>query len=424
MHGITSTFMAFLCTFLKAESLLVHGQTNGTSASNGHSDPDVYKQLLQLETDLSSIKKDQEQQAQKQTLLEEEIKSLRQWNQTAQIKISLLESENKNLKERLQNKNSSSTLLKQNLTTSEDLGKLENILKFEIEQTVRDSEEKIMKNVSATIKDLELRDRYLSLSLLDVHSNMSILDYTLSKLKQQQKTNEEQQNMIIQNLTFSLLDVHNNTAGLSTSFFSLGTQQKQMKSEIQMRTNSQQNDITKLNDTINHLKNCSVENHAYVKPEKSNQTVVIVALDAQKQQMKSEIQALTKSQQNEITQLNNTIIHFKNRVQSNVAFTAGILGETNGQHTYASGDIVKFPKFIYQVGGGYNPTTGVFTAPKTGLYIIFCTNVAAHQQSASNLVVHQLQVGDRVWIQVYDGGHLYSNIPDTTLSVVMINGSD
>ncbi|XP_062567533.1 adiponectin-like [Saccostrea cucullata] len=169
--------------------------------------------------------------------------------------------------------------------------------------------------------------------------------------------------------------------------------------------------------------------------------------------MKSEIQALTKSQQNEITQLNNTINHFKNRVQSNVAFTAGILGETNGQHTYASGDIVKFPKFIYQVGGGYNPTTGVFTAPKTGLYIIFCTNVAAHQQvfytqimingspkagvlayvhptsayihqSASNLVVHQLQVGDRVWIQVYDGGHLYSNIPDTTLSVVMINGSD
>ncbi|XP_062586827.1 uncharacterized protein LOC134248444, partial [Saccostrea cucullata] len=106
-------------------------------------------------------------------------------------------------------------------------------------------------------------------------------------------------------------------------------------------------------------------------------------------------------------------------VQTNVAFTAGILGETSGQHTYTG--TVKFPTVIYQVGGGYNPTTGVFTAPKAGLYLIFCTNVAYNDeyfwtrimingsvkagvmgfigsssmivnQSASNLVVHQLQV--------------------------------
>ncbi|XP_062606553.1 complement C1q and tumor necrosis factor-related protein 9-like [Saccostrea cucullata] len=170
--------------------------------------------------------------------------------------------------------------------------------------------------------------------------------------------------------------------------------------------------------------------------------------------MKSEIQMLTSSQQNDITKMNDTIIHLKNRVQSGVqsrvAFTAGILGEISGKHIYTG--TVKFPKVIYQVGGGYNPTTGIFTAPKAGLYLIFCTTVAYdHEafwtkimvkgsvkagvmawtassftvyQSASNLVVHQLQVGDRVWIEVEYGSHLYSYFPDTTFSVVMINGSE
>ncbi|XP_062606526.1 EMILIN-1-like [Saccostrea cucullata] len=240
------------------------------------------------------------------------------------------------------------------MSTSEDIKSLEDILTFEIEQTIRDSEEKMMKNVCAKITDLELRDRYLSLSLLDVH---------------------------------------NNTARLSSSLSSLEAQQKQMKSEIQTLTNSQQHDITKLNDTITHL---------------------------------------------------------KNRVQSRVAFTAGILEEYDKHHTYTG--TVKFAKVIYQVGGGYNPTTGVFTAPKAGLYLIFCTNVAYNHetfwtrimingsskagvmayvsgsanvfQSASNLVVHQLQVGDRVWIEVHEGSHLYSVFPETTFSVIMINGSD
>ncbi|XP_061184876.1 uncharacterized protein LOC133192886 [Saccostrea echinata] len=401
MHLIKTTFVVLLCTFLKAEGLLFHGQTNATSASNGHSDPDVYKQLLHLETVLNSIMMDQKQQAQKfeqkQNLLEGEIQMLKQWNRTAQMKISLLESENKILKERLDklisssnpsqddiclneklnNLNSTSTfllqeniilkdqikilnstsmLIQQNLTTSGDQQRLGNNLTFEIEQMVREREQKMMKNMSATIKDLELRDRYLSLSLLDVH---------------------------------------NNTAELSSSLLSLDVQQNQMKNEIQAMTNSQQNDIAKLNDTI---------------------------------------------------------IRLKNRVQSNVAFTAGILGEETKQHTYTVGDTVKFPQVIYQVGGGYNPTTGVFTAPKAGLYLIFGTSVAGYHEtfwtkimingsakpgvmaylngsvtvylSASNLVVHQLQVGDKVWIQVRKGSHLYSYTPDTTFSVVMINGSD
>jgi hypothetical protein len=132
---------------------------------------------------------------------------------------------------------------------------------------------------------------------------------------------------------------------------------------------------------------------------------------------------------------------------SKVAFTAG----APIRHTYTAGQTVIFNKVIYQVGGGYSPTTGVFTAPTDGLYLIFCTVVADYQQSfwakimingsvkvgvmaynyrsidiyqsASNFVVHHLQKGERVWVQLDTGHSLYSGIPDSTFSVTLINGS-
>lgn len=101
------------------------------------------------------------------------------------------------------------------------------------------------------------------------------------------------------------------------------------------------------------------------------------------------------------------------------------------------------------MGGGYDISTGIFTTPRAGLYIIFSTIVAARSesfwsrivingsmkvgimalddsgnnlyQSASNLIVQQLQVGDRVWIQLYAGQNLYSGVSETSFSMFMIN---
>ncbi|XP_048774842.2 complement C1q-like protein 3 [Ostrea edulis] len=206
-------------------------------------------------------------------------------------------------------------------------------------------------NMSPTIKDLQVRDRYLSLSVLDVH---------------------------------------NETATLKSS---LEEHQKSTKLQIQNSSLSMYNEITKVNDSLSNLRRACTG--------------------------------------------------------SNVAFTAGAHGLRD---KYTVGQTVIFGRVVYQVGGGYNPTTGVFTAPKAGLYLIFCTVVANYghtfwttikingstktgvmaynpeslniYQSASNLVVYHLEAGDRVWIQLYSGDTLYSGFPDSTFSVTLINGSE
>lgn len=132
-----------------------------------------------------------------------------------------------------------------------------------------------------------------------------------------------------------------------------------------------------------------------------------------------------------------------------VAFTAGFSGCCTHIHRFVSGQTVKYNFVLYQVGGGYDISTGIFTAPRAGLYIIHSTvssgriesfwskivingsekaGMMAYNdanidiiQSASNLIVHQLQVGDRVWTQLHYGQNLYSEISETTFSVVMIN---
>lgn len=128
-----------------------------------------------------------------------------------------------------------------------------------------------------------------------------------------------------------------------------------------------------------------------------------------------------------------------------VAFSAGANGGL-----YNAEEKVMFQNTLFAVGGGYDRRTGVFTVPKSGLYIIFC-NVEANNgnftakimingspkagvmayygysynlgyHTGSNLIVQQLQVNDRVWIQtVFRGNSLYSIFPvDSIFTVVMI----
>ncbi|XP_062578297.1 collagen alpha-2(VIII) chain-like, partial [Saccostrea cucullata] len=113
---------------------------------------------------------------------------------------------------------------------------------------------------------------------------------------------------------------------------------------------------------------------------------------------------------------------------TNVAFTAGI---TSSDSSW-SGSTLIFPKIIFNTGGGYNPTTGMFTGPVDGHYVFF-VSVQSHDtkeirvdivwngesqdyyETGVNLVVLRLNQGDKVWVKRSQGtGYYSSSVPVIT----------
>jgi hypothetical protein len=125
-----------------------------------------------------------------------------------------------------------------------------------------------------------------------------------------------------------------------------------------------------------------------------------------------------------------------------VAFTAGV---TTTHTSWNSGTLV-FPRVVYNIGGGYDPNTGVFTAPVDGHFVFFVNvqsyssnridvyivlngtpkvTALAHSPAYSagpNLAVLKLQQGDRVWIKHWSGTGYFteSGFPVTTFSGFLI----
>ncbi|XP_061195794.1 uncharacterized protein LOC133204028 [Saccostrea echinata] len=125
-----------------------------------------------------------------------------------------------------------------------------------------------------------------------------------------------------------------------------------------------------------------------------------------------------------------------------VAFTVGVSSTST---SWNSGTLV-YDKVINNVGGGYNPNTGIFTAPVEGNYVFYVTiqsyknnaiyvdivlngsskvrSIAfpnwPHEQydTGTNLVTLQLQKGDAVWVRFNYGIGYWttSDTPATTFS--------
>uniref|UniRef100_K1RPF1 Caprin-2 n=1 Tax=Magallana gigas TaxID=29159 RepID=K1RPF1_MAGGI len=127
-------------------------------------------------------------------------------------------------------------------------------------------------------------------------------------------------------------------------------------------------------------------------------------------------------------------------VSKRIGFTATV---SSLSATWSSGTLV-YDVVITNVGNGYNPSTGVFTAPTAGEYVFFVNVQSYSTQSiyvdvvlngvtkvrtmaysygskdyydaGPNLVVLSLQKGDRVWVKHYSGKGYWNDGSLTTFS--------
>ncbi|XP_078341946.1 complement C1q tumor necrosis factor-related protein 2-like [Crassostrea virginica] len=105
-----------------------------------------------------------------------------------------------------------------------------------------------------------------------------------------------------------------------------------------------------------------------------------------------------------------------------VAFTAILSKDTD----VGSKAVVKYDRILSNVGGAYNPSTGIFTVPYTGIYSISCTlmsypSISTHLEIIKNgtkmsvlfsnsgtypqagQTLHLLlNKGDKIWIQNFN----------------------
>ena len=115
------------------------------------------------------------------------------------------------------------------------------------------------------------------------------------------------------------------------------------------------------------------------------------------------------------------------------AFTAGVTDSSS----YWSSGILVFPTVLYNIGRGYDSSTGIFTSPEDGTYVFYVTirsynsysidvdivkngiskvRVDTHgtYQTGTNMAVLSLDRGDKVWVKFHSGQGYYSTSTPVT----------
>uniref|UniRef100_K1Q0X8 Caprin-2 n=1 Tax=Magallana gigas TaxID=29159 RepID=K1Q0X8_MAGGI len=198
-------------------------------------------------------------------------------------------------------------------------------------------------------------------------------------------------------------------------------------------------ELQSLKETGENLEERLVEQN---KTEKTNESL---------HSLKSEI-AETKYDQLKLSAAILSLEWFRNNISSGlidskapmvVAFTAGV---TESKRFWSSGNLI-FSTIIYNEGGAYDASTGVFTSPTDGIFVFYVTITAyssntiyvdivknrsssvralayggSSYQTGTNMAVFSLGRGDKVWVKQHSGQGFYTaSTPITSFTGFMIS---
>ncbi|XP_062579023.1 multimerin-2-like [Saccostrea cucullata] len=341
------------------------------------------KDMVDLKQSMETLKTSQQKTELQVTALQQEVKELKRENQRLTL-------ENRQFGETF-------NAVKENFTHMNDLF-------LEFAEQFEEKREVFEKNTSAILGDLKVEVRYLSITHLDLNKHTLELDKSIPALiEQKYETLSTKLNTSLDTLNNDLLA---SSANISKSVFYL--------------ENSQNTRVSSMFDEM-------------------NKTIGDIRSDV-KQSQYDQMKLTSTVSSLEVFRMN--VTRNKCDLSRRVAFTAGV---TSSSTSWNSGTLV-YNKVINNVGGGYNPNTGIFTAPVVGDYVFYVTiqshgsneididivlngsskvRAEAYTYSANerydvgtNLVTLQLQKGDTVWVRYYSGTGYYthSDVPTTTFS--------
>ncbi|XP_022324117.2 multimerin-2-like [Crassostrea virginica] len=264
--------------------------------------------------------------------------------------------------------------------------------------------ERFQENTSKILDDIKIEVRYLSVTLLDLNKHTMELNSSIPSLVDDKFTRYSA------NLNTSMVEMSHML--LSTKDFqenvvyNLSALEKDQSSIRRLLSDNLNNTINTIRSEVEQSQNAQLK-------------------------LSSAVSSL------EVFRMNMSLVNSCTK-ETQEGFTVGLTNSNGGW----IGSILIFPHVVTNIGNGYNPTTGKFTASKKGTYVFFVTvntvsknyiyldivhngaskvrtlshNTASYL-TGSNMAVLELNKGDTVWVSRFDGKSYYSHsVPITTFS--------
>ncbi|XP_062566830.1 uncharacterized protein LOC134229134 [Saccostrea cucullata] len=291
----------------------------------------------------------------------------------------------------------------------------------------------LVKNVHALMKDMVSLQQSLVSSESEISSLKETTTREISELKKEVRSLKLENNRLSNKVTKCNENIESLTENLTVVDASRRVFETQLLKEKQVFEQNTSGILADIKTEVRYLSITLLDLHKHS-----------LEIDKNIPELIDNRYKLISGRLNDSLEAYNTELRSANdklSVSTKVAFTAGI----TSQDTSWSGSTLVFPKIIFNTGGGYNPTTGMFTAPVDGHYVFFVcvqsynTNeiwvdivlngesqvrTMAHDkhdkdyfETGVNLVVLRLNQGDKVWVKRSRGTGYYSDsVPITTFS--------